>query len=88
MLKDFLKQFCDENPDKYKYYEKYSGKFMFGKTCCGIVVREDFSYVDMIVELTRFLDKHGFEDENLEMSNTGIDELGKDTIVYFPYSEG
>jgi len=88
MLKDFLKQFCDENPDNYEYYEKYSGKFMFGKTCCGIVVREDFSYVDMIVELTRFLDKHGFEDENLEMSNTGIDELGKDTIVYFPYSEG
>lgn len=88
MLKDFIQQFCEENPDRYDYCEKYSGKFMFGKTCCGIIVRDGFSYVDMIVELTKFLDRQGFTDENLEMSNTAMDEMGMDIIVYFPYSEG
>ena len=87
MLKDFLKQFCDANPDKYVYREKYSGKFMFGKTCCAVVVRNGFSYLDMLMELTSFLDDQGFEDEDLEMSNTAMDEMGLDIIVYFPYSK-
>lgn len=86
MLKDFIEQFCSENPDKYEYREKYSGKFTFGKTCCGIVVKNGFSYMDMMMELTRFLDEQGFDDENLEMSNTAVDELAMDIIVYFPYS--
>lgn len=79
-----IKLFCDENADKYYVYEKYSGRFMFGRECIGIVVRSTYSYMDMIAKLTIYLNKQGIEDTETIIEGMCIDELGLDKIVYFP----
>ena len=47
---------------------------MFGRTCLGVVVSQQDSFMDFIIKLTKYLDDNGIED----------DALGLDTIVYFP----
>lgn len=84
MLVDLIKNFCESNDEKYSYYENYSGRGMFGRKCSGIVVKQGYSYMQMIIELTKFLDDHDFDDADFELENPAIDDLGLDTIVYFP----
>ena len=82
--REILELFCEQNSDKYYIYHDYSGRFMYGAKCDGIVVKKNYSYMKMLIELTRFLDEQGFEDPDLEFENPAVDELGLDTIVYFP----
>lgn len=83
-VSDLIREFCETNTDKYSVYENYSGRFMFGAKCIGIVVRQGHSYMEMIVHLTKFLDGKGYIDEELLFEGVSIDELGLDSIVYFP----
>lgn len=87
MLADLIKEFCNNN-ENYEYYQGYSGRFMFGRKCPAIVVKQGYSYMQMIMELTRFLDDNDFDDVNFELENPAIDDLGLDTIVYFPNCKG
>ena len=84
-LNQLIDLFCERNPEKYEAYPDYSGKFLFGKKCMGIVVKKDYSYMTMLIELTRFLDENDYEDQDLELENPAVDALGLDTIVYFPF---
>ena len=84
---DLIRKFCEENSEQYSIYEGYSGRFMFGSRCIGIVVKHGYSYVDMLVKLTQYLDKSEYKDETLELEGVSVDELGLDTIVYFPKIE-
>lgn len=79
-----IRLFCDENDEKYSMYENYSGRFMFGRKCVGIVVRQGYSYMEMIIKLTMFLNDCGVERFKNEIEGVRTDDLGLDTIVYFP----
>ena len=85
MLADLIRGFCNEpENDYYDVYERYSGRGMFGARTIGIVVRQGHSYLNMMMELTSYLEAKGFDDPLLELEGVAIDELGLDTIVYFP----
>lgn len=79
-----IKMFCDENTEKYSIYENYSGRFMFGRECIGIVVSNGHSYMDMTVKLISYLKNYGIEDVENIMENVSVDEFGLNKIVYFP----
>jgi hypothetical protein len=84
MFADLIRQFCDSY-EEYGVCENYSGRGMFGALCMGIVVKRGYSYMTMMYQLTKFLDDNEFEDASLEMEGVATDELGLDTIVYFPH---
>ncbi len=85
---DLVRDFCENNADKYYIYENYSGRGMFGRQCTGVVVKQGNSYMQMLMELTQFLNDNDFDDMALEFEGVSMDELGLDTIVYFPYMKG
>ena len=78
-----IKNFVANNP-QYRLYENYSGRGMFGKTCLGVVVRSGDSFMAFLIALTKYLDEQGIEDMDCELESASYDDLGKDTIVYFP----
>lgn len=80
-----IEEFCEMHNDYIFYEGGYSGRGMFGKKCVGIIVREGASYMQMLMELTRFLEQKDFDDTALELSTPAVDSLGLDCIVYFPH---
>lgn len=84
VLTELIKRFCEESEEKYSYYENYSDRGMLGQTCSGIVVKNGYSYMQMLMDLTSYLDANDFDDADLELENPAVDGLGLDTIVYFP----
>ena len=84
-VSSLIKKFCEENSDRYYVYENYSGRYMFGKTCLGIVVKNGFSHMEMLIKLTDYINGADLTGAELEFSEgLLLDELGKDMIVYFP----
>ena len=62
----------------------YSGRGMYGKTCLGVVVENQNSFISLIME--------NIDDENLEdiadkFLGMKIDNIGRDYIIYFPNIE-
>lgn len=86
-IADAVRQFVEQSGDKYSIYESYSGRGMFGKTCLGVVVRNGYSYMDFLIKLTTYLNDNDFEDVDFSLEGVGVDELGLDSIVYFPNME-
>ncbi len=84
MLADLVREFCAQSDNNYEVYENYSGRNMFGRKTIGIIVKEGHSYLEMMMELTRYLESKEFDDPLLELEGVAIDELGLDVIVYFP----
>jgi len=89
MLADLIREFCNEPENNYEVYENYSKSTttMFGEmkvTTIGIVVKQGCSYMDMLAQLTSYLEAKGFDDPLLELEGAAADELGPDVIVYFP----
>ncbi len=84
---DLVEEFCECNADKYYIYENYSGRGMFGRRCVGIVVRNGSFYMKMLMKLTKYFEAKGFDDVNFELEGMAVDELGLETIVYFPNME-
>lgn len=82
MLAEMIREFCHES--EYEVYEKYSGRYMFGKLTIGIIVKQDQNYFEMLYKLTRYMESKGFYDPLMELEGTAIDELGLGVIVYFP----
>lgn len=83
-----IRQFVEKAGDEYSIYEDYSGRGMFGQKCLGIVVYQGYSYMEMLMKLTQYLDEQDFDDADLELEGISIDSLGMDTIVYFPRIRG
>ena len=82
-IEDGIKSFVAENT-QYSLYEGYSGRGMFGRKCLGVVVRSGDSFMTFLISLTRYLEEQGIEDVNCDLEGASYDDLGKDTIVYFP----
>lgn len=83
MFCDYIKAFCEAS-SVYEFYPNYSGRWMFGRVCCGITVPEGFFYMEMLIRLTEYFDGVGADDVNLELDGVSVDQLGKGVIVYFP----
>lgn len=82
-IADCIKEFVAEN-EQYSSYEGYSGRFMFGRTCLGVVIKEGDSYMEFLMSLTRYLFQQGMEDKALDLDGVSVDSLGLDTVIYFP----
>lgn len=82
-IADGIRSFV-ESSENYTIYEGYSGRGMFGKTCLGVIVSHGSSFMDFFMQLTQYLDKQDIDDVDCELEGASYDELGLDTIVYFP----
>lgn len=40
---------------------------MFGRTCLGVVVSQQDSFMDFIIKLTKYLDDNGIEDVDFSL---------------------
>ena len=82
-VEEAIKNFVNEN-NQYKLYENYSGRCMFGRTCLGVIVQQNDSFMDFIIKLTKYLDDNDVDDVDFKLEGATYDNLGLDTIVYFP----
>lgn len=76
-----IKEFCESN-EECRYHQGYSGRFMFGRQCVGIVVEGDV--FKQIVRLCDFLHENGVESVEEVLGRIQMDSMGLDKIVYFP----
>ena len=83
-LREVISNFCNQYME-YTYVTDDPGKRMNGEKCCGIRILQGHSYMEMFIRLTEYLERVEYEDTALELSNPVIDEVGDDTMVYFPY---
>ena len=82
-VEEAIKNFISEN-EQYSLYENYSGRCMFGRTCLGVIVQQNDSFMDFIIKLTKYLDDNDVDDVDFKLEGATYDNLGLDTIVYFP----
>ena len=82
-VEEAIKNFVNEN-NQYELYENYSGRCMFGRTCLGVIVQQNDSFMDFIIKLTKYLDDNDVDDVDFKLEGATSDNLGLDTIVYFP----
>lgn len=87
IVADGIRNFVAENP-QYNLYENYSGRGMFGRNCLGVVVKQGNSFMEFLMDLTRYLEQNDIEDTNLDLEGVSYDDLGLDTIIYFPNIKG
>ena len=84
---DGIRNFVAENP-QYKLYENYSGRGMFGRKCLGVVVKQGDSFMEFLMNLTRYFERNNIEDIDLDLDGVAYDDLGLDTLIYFPNIKG
>lgn len=53
----------------------------------GILVEGDNSYMETIMDLTRYFDDNNVDDVNLELEGMYVEFQGDDVIVFFPNIE-
>lgn len=53
----------------------------------GILVKGDNSYMETIMELTKYFDDNNVDDVNLELEGMYVEFQGDDVIVFFPNIE-
>ena len=82
-VEEAIKNFISEN-EQYELYENYSGRCMFGRTCLGVIVQWNDSFIDFIIKLTKYLDDNDVDDIDFKLEGATYDNLGLDTVVYFP----
>lgn len=82
-VEEAIKNFISEN-EQYELYENYSGRGMFGRTCLGVIVQRNDSFMDFIINLTKYMDDYDVDDIDFKLEGATYDNLGLDTIVYFP----
>lgn len=78
-----IESFVSEN-EQYELYENYSGRGMFGRSCLGVVIKQGYSFMDFIINLTRYMDNYDVDDIDFKLEGATYDNLGLDTVVYFP----
>lgn len=51
------------------------------------MIKKGYSYMDFLAKLTTYLQEHDYDDTDFYLEGIAVDELGLDTIVYFPRIE-
>ena len=82
-VEEAIRNYVDEN-EQYELYEGYSGRGMFGRKCLGVVEKQGCSFMDFIINLTRYMDDNDVDDIDFKLEGATYDNLGLDTVVYFP----
>ena len=83
-VKEMIIQFCKENKDRYRVFEDKQ-EDISDNNSFGIVVKAEFSYMEMLSELTVYLNNMELSGEELEFAEgIQIESLEMDTVVYFP----
>lgn len=81
-IKMLIEDFC-ECTDGCSFFSDYSGRFMYGARCVGVVCSE-VSYTDILVLLCDYLRDNDVESASEALGSVCVDNLGLDMIVYFP----
>lgn len=82
---DLIEKFCNER-DGCSFRSDYSGRFMYGRTCVGIVI--DDRVYETIVALCDFLHESGIECVSDMLGTIHSDSMGLSQIIYFPNLNG
>ncbi len=80
-----IEKFCNER-DGCSFRTDYSGRFMYGRTCVGIVI--DDGVYETIVSLCDFLHESGIECVSDMLGTIHSDSMGLSQIIYFPDLNG
>jgi hypothetical protein len=84
-VKEAIEKFVESN----KCYRLYHGYLVQGvpdidTKCLGVIIPKDYSYMEFLAKLTEYLDENSVDDADLELDGMGVDNLGQDTVIYFP----
>ena len=82
---DLIEKFCNER-DGCSFRSDYSGRFMYGRTCVGIVI--DDRVYETIVALCDFLHESGIECVSDMLGTIHSDSMGLSQIIYCPNLNG
>lgn len=80
-----IEKFCNER-NGCSFCADYSGRFMYGRTCVGIVI--DDRVCETIVALCDFLHESGIECVSDMLGTIHSDSMGLSQIIYFPDLNG
>ena len=80
-----IEKFCNET-NGCSFRADYSGRFMYGRTCVGIVI--DDRFYETIVALCDFLHESGIECVSDMLGTIHSDSMGLSQIIYFPDLNG
>ena len=78
MLADLIREFCNEPENiNYEVYENYvkSWTTPIGEetvTTIGIVVKQGCNFLEMLAQLTRYMESKGFFDSLMELEGFGF----------------
>lgn len=84
-IADLIEEFC-ECTDGYSFYNDYSGRYMYGRKCVGIVT--DRGTAVAMGELYEFLHNRGISNIAESLGAPATDDMGLKSILYFPYIKG
>lgn len=76
-IKKVIADFCDERG--LELVKRYSGRYMYGKTCYGIVCDS----IKTILNLSDYIRDNGFDSVVDVLGNVEIDNMGYQKIIYF-----
>lgn len=79
-IAEAIREYVDET-EGLELYEQEPEK------CLGILVKGDNSYMETIMDLTRYFEDHNVDDVNLELEGMYVEFQGDDVIVFFPNIE-
>ena len=71
-----IREYVDET-EGLELYEQEPEKGL------GILVKGDNSYMETIMDLTRYFEDHNVDDVNLELEGMYVEFQGDDVIVFF-----
>ena len=79
-IAEAIREYVNET-ERLEFYEQEPEK------CLGILVKGDNSYMETIMDLTRYFEDHNVDDVNLELEGMYVEFQGDDVIVFFPNIE-
>ena len=76
-----IEKFCEKYKFDNTFKERYSGRYMFGRECVGIVCINPFKTIVDLCDYLKEIDEiESFSDF---LGEVGYDNIGFQTILYF-----
>lgn len=85
-LARIIEKYCDQ--ELIQFYPDYSGRNMYGRECVGYVTER--GVVREILSLIQYISSNSEDEEYClsdyieELKGCKVDDMGMDTILYFP----
>lgn len=77
-----MKEFCEQSDGYYRFYSGYSGRFMYGRRCAGIVT--DASEAETVIDLLDYFDEVGVKGAKTVIKKPASDNMALSMIYYWP----